>query len=155
VEVTVVIDHDLANTDTVAPRAEVEGVPIPTVTAERLACGAATSTVTRQGRSILDVTQATPTITVGQRRALQVRDPTRRFPGCSVIAPRCDIHHLEHRADGGRHRLDNLTHLCRPHHRFVHEHRWRTTGHPDAELHFHPPPDWDHHWLERTAITPR
>lgn len=71
------------------------------LTAERLTCSAATSTVTRQGRSILDVTRATATITVGQRRVLLVREPTFRFPECAVIAARCDTHHLRHRSDGG------------------------------------------------------
>ena len=138
-----------------AARAEVNGVPIPSVIAERLACGASVSTVLRRGRSILDVTAATPTITVGQRRALLVRDPVCRFPGCAVVAHRCDIHHLRHRAHGGEHRLDNLMHLCRHHHRFVHEHRWRTTGTPDGELRFHPPPDREaDHWLRRTGAAP-
>jgi hypothetical protein len=154
VSVTMVVDHDIDRGDLPAQRSEVDGIPIPTVTAERLACDASVATVTRQGRSILEVTEATPTITVGQRRALLVRDPTCRLPGCAVIAPRCDIHHVRHRADGGQHRLDNLVHLCRHHHRFLHEHRWRTTGMPEAELHFHPPPEWQHEWLERAGIEP-
>ncbi|MEM9714457.1 MAG: HNH endonuclease signature motif containing protein, partial [Actinomycetota bacterium] len=103
--------------------------------------------------SILDVTAATPSVTVGQRRALLVRDPRCRFPGCSVIAQRCDTHHLHHQASGGQHRLDNLVHLCRHHHRFVHEHRWTITGTPDTDLHVHPPPEREpDHWLERTGI---
>ena len=151
VEVTVVIDHDLAPRTRFAPRAAVEGASIPAVTAERLTCGATTSTVTRQGRSILDVTAATPTVTVGQRRALLVRDPHCRFPGCTVTAHRCDTHHLHHRAHGGQHRLDNLIHLCRHHHRFVHEAGWTITGTPDTDLHFHPPPEREpDHWLDRT-----
>ncbi|MEM9609270.1 MAG: DUF222 domain-containing protein [Actinomycetota bacterium] len=172
VSVTVVIDHDLARTNPtcddgssapvaspspggrLAPRADVGGTPIPAATAERLLCGASICTVTRSARSILDVTAATPTITVGQRRALHVRDPVCAFPGCQVIAHRCDIHHLRHRSDGGQHRLDNLVHLCRHHHRFLHESGWTTTGTPNTELHFHPPPGWDHEWLERAGITP-
>ncbi|MEO1063418.1 MAG: DUF222 domain-containing protein [Actinomycetota bacterium] len=155
VSVTVVVDHDLDRTDQLAPRAEVHGLPIAAVTAERLTCGAAVSTVTRIGRSILDVTEATPSVTVGQRRALLVRDPTCRFPGCTVTAHRCDTHHLTHRAEGGAHRLDNLVHLCRHHHRFLHESRWTTTGSPDHDLHFHPPPDREpDHWLTRSGISP-
>ncbi|MEM9609964.1 MAG: DUF222 domain-containing protein, partial [Actinomycetota bacterium] len=150
VSVTVIIDHDLAEqSPPVAPRAELNGVPIPGVTLERLACGSSTTRVLRDGRSILDVTESTPTVTVGQRRALLVRDPVCAFPGCQVIAHRCDIHHLHHEAHGGQHRLDNLVHLCRHHHRFLHESGWTTTGTPNTELHFHPPPGWDHEWLER------
>ncbi|MEO1060760.1 MAG: DUF222 domain-containing protein [Actinomycetota bacterium] len=155
INATVVIDHHLDAPEHVTPRADIEGLPIPAVTAERLTCDASTSTVTRRGRSILDVTEATPTVTVGQRRALLVRDPTCRFPGCTVTAHRCDIHHLTHRADGGAHRLDNLLHLCRHHHRFVHEGRWTTTGSPDHDLHFHPPPEREpDHWLPRSGISP-
>ncbi|MEM9037443.1 MAG: DUF222 domain-containing protein [Actinomycetota bacterium] len=154
-KITVVVDHDLAaNAPALSPRADVGGAPVPAVMAERLACGARTTTVTRVGRSILDVTEATPTITVGQRRALLVRDPVCVFPGCNVIADRCDIHHLHHQDDGGEHHLHNLIHLCRHHHRFVHEAGWMTSGTPDTDLRFHPPPDWDHEWLERAGLTP-
>ena len=126
--------------------------PFPAVTAG-LSCGSSISTVTREGRSILDITQATPTVTVGHKRAVLVRDPHCRFPGRTVIAQRCDTHHLRHRVDGGQHRLDNLVHLCRHHHRFLHEARWTTRGTPDGELYFHPPPDREpDHWLTRTGI---
>ncbi|MEM9036222.1 MAG: DUF222 domain-containing protein [Actinomycetota bacterium] len=155
VSVTVVIDHDLAtDAPAIAARAESNGVPIPGVTLERLACGSSVTRVLRDGRSILDVTEATPTVTTGQRRALLVRDPVCVFPGCTVTAHRCDIHHLHHQTHGGQHRLDNLVHLCRHHHRFLHESGWTTSGTPDTELHFHPPPGWDHEWLERAGITP-
>jgi hypothetical protein len=33
----------------------------------------------------------------------------------------CDAHHVEHWADGGATKLDNLVQLCRRHHRAVHE----------------------------------
>jgi hypothetical protein len=33
----------------------------------------------------------------------------------------CDAHHIEHWAEGGRTKLDNLLLLCRFHHRLVHE----------------------------------
>ncbi|MDD9933815.1 MAG: SDR family NAD(P)-dependent oxidoreductase, partial [Myxococcales bacterium] len=52
--------------------------------------------------------------------------------GTRVTAHRCDTHHLHHRSAGGQHRLDNLVHLCRHHHRFVHEARWTTTGSPNG-----------------------
>ena len=43
--------------------------------------------------------------------------------GCT--ARRCDAHHLTHWAHGGATRLDNLVHLCRWHHRAVHEGGYR------------------------------
>lgn len=53
------------------------------------------------------------------RRALQARDRSCRFPGCT--ARRCDAHHVEHWVDGGATSLENLVLLCRRHHRTVHE----------------------------------
>ena len=53
------------------------------------------------------------------RRALEARDRRCRFPGCQ--ARRCDVHHVEHWADGGATKLSNLVRLCRRHHRAVHE----------------------------------
>lgn len=53
------------------------------------------------------------------RRALMARDPRCQFPGCT--ARRCDAHHLTHWAHDAPTSLDNLVHLCRWHHRAVHE----------------------------------
>jgi hypothetical protein len=69
--------------------------------------------------SVLDVGQKTRTIPPAIRGALEARDRHCQFPGCT--ARRCDGHHIRHWADGGPTRLDNLTLLCRRHHRAVHE----------------------------------
>ena len=69
--------------------------------------------------AVLDVGRKTRTVPPSIRRALQVRDRTCRFPGCT--ARRCDAHHVEHWVDGGPTSLDNLVLLCRRHHRAVHE----------------------------------
>jgi hypothetical protein len=61
----------------------------------------------------------TRTVPAAIRRALGARDRACRFPGCT--SRRCDAHHIEHWADGGATRLDNLVLLCRRHHRSVHE----------------------------------
>jgi len=53
------------------------------------------------------------------RRALAHRDGGCRFPGCNLTF--CDAHHVEHWADGGETKLDNLVQLRRRHHRAVHE----------------------------------
>jgi hypothetical protein len=68
---------------------------------------------------VLDVGRKTRTVPPSIRRALQARDQTCRFPGCT--ARRCDAHHVEHWSDGGSTSLDNLVLLCRRHHRSVHE----------------------------------
>ena len=55
-------------------------------------------------------------------------------PGCSNTRF-VDGHHIEHWADGGETKLDNLVLLCRRHHRFVHEYGFRIVGR-GAELRF-------------------
>jgi hypothetical protein len=89
-------------------------------TSRRISCDAAV--VTMQHDAGLDNSAAgrrTRTIPAAIRRALGARDRTCRFPGCT--SRRCDAHHIEHWADGGATRLDNLVLLCRRHHRSVHE----------------------------------
>jgi Domain of unknown function (DUF222)/HNH endonuclease len=89
-------------------------------TSRRLSCDAAVVTMTHDvDGSVLDAGRRTRTIPPAIRRALTARDRTCRFPGCT--SRRCDAHHIEHWADGGATRLDNLVLLCRRHHRAVHE----------------------------------
>ena len=89
-------------------------------TSRRIACDASLVAMryTRDG-SVLDVGRKTRAIPTAIRRALLKRDRHCQFPGCT--ARRCDGHHIRHWADGGPTRLDNLTLLCRRHHRAVHE----------------------------------
>ncbi len=99
----------------------------------------------------LDIAAATDTIPVHLRRAVRRRDRHCRFPGCDLPAAGCDVHHIRHRSDGGRHALTNLVLLCRFHHLIaIHRWGWTFTLHPDATttavspdgtktLHSHPP----------------
>src|ERR1700736_3760123 len=48
------------------------------------------------------------------------RDPGCCFPGCTYQRY-LDDHHVKHWAEGGATKLKNLVHLCRTHHRLVHE----------------------------------
>ena len=105
---------------------EAGGIHVSAETARRLACYAATVSMHHgPGGEILDVGRRTRTISPALRRALAARDRQCRFPGCGNA--RCDVHHLEHWADGGRTALDNLVLLCRRHHRAVHEEGFRVT----------------------------
>jgi transposase len=86
------------------------------------------------------------------RRAVRTRDKHCRFPGCDLPAAGCDVHHIVHRKDGGRHALTNLALFCRFHHLVaIHRWGWDVTLHPDGTttaispdgtktLHSHPPP---------------
>ena len=68
------------------------------------------------------------------RRALQSRDRGQcQFPGCE--SRHCDAHHVEHWADGGETRLQNLVLACRFHHRALHEGGFRVVP-GDAEGQF-------------------
>ena len=59
---------------------------------------------------VLDVGRKTRAVSPALRRALEYRDGGCRFPGCGLTF--CDAHHVEHWADGGETKLDNLVLLC-------------------------------------------
>lgn len=89
-------------------------------TSQRMSCDAAVVTMTHDHEgAVLDVGRRTRTVSQAIRRALDARDRSCRFPGCT--SRRCDAHHVEHWANGGATCLDNLVLLCRRHHRAVHE----------------------------------
>jgi len=101
-----------------------DGVRVSAETSRRIACEAS-KVVMRHGPGggVLDVGRKTRTIPPAIRRALRYRDRGCRFPGCGVRV--CDAHHVEHWADGGKTKLDNLLLLCRRHHTAVHEDGYR------------------------------
>ena len=68
----------------------------------------------------IDVGRKTRTIPAALRRALEARDQTCRFPGCSHRRF-LDAHHVEHWIDGGETNLVNTHLCCRSHHRLLHE----------------------------------
>ena len=105
-------------------------------TSRRLACDASVVVM----RPVLEAGRRTRTTSPHIRRALAARDTTCRFPGCT--ARRCDAHHVQHWADGGATRLDNLLRLCRRHHRAVHEGGFRVTRTAGGEWAFHQPHGW-------------
>jgi hypothetical protein len=69
---------------------------------------------------VLDVGRKTRVWTPAQRRAIVARDRHCQAPGCRARPKHCDIHHLDHWADGGETSVDKGMLLCRPHH--VEEH---------------------------------
>jgi uncharacterized protein DUF222/HNH endonuclease len=83
--------------------------------ARRLACDASVSRIITKGPSEPpDVGRTTPVIPSALRRALVVRDRGCTFPGCERPPSWCDVHHIEHWADGGETSLSNTGLLCRP-----------------------------------------
>ncbi len=98
-----------------------DGPSLPAETVRRLCCesGLVTWLEDASGRT-LDVGRKTRAIPPALRRALDKRDQGCQFPGCANHRF-VDAHHLEHWAAGGETKLENLTLLCRYHHRLLHE----------------------------------
>ena len=104
------------------------GLHLGRETARRVGCDAGVVVLSHgTDGEVLDVGRRTRTVPSALRRALHSRDRGQcQFPGCE--SRRCDAHHVEHWADGGATRLQNLLSLCRFHHRAVHEAGFRVSG---------------------------
>ena len=85
------------------------------------------------------------------RRAVQLRDRGCAWPRCGRPAAWCDVHHLQHKADGGKTAVSECVLLCQFHHDVcIHRRGWRLVLHPDGTttaygpdgqvLHSHSPP---------------
>jgi hypothetical protein len=87
------------------------------------------------------------------RRAVTERDQHCRFPnGCDQPASGCEVHHLTHKADGGKTSVQDCVLLCWFHHQIViHQWGWTLVLNPDGTttawnkdktktLHSHGPP---------------
>ena len=97
------------------------GPVVAAETVRRIACDAALVRILETGHGEpLDVGRKTRVIPPALQRALRRRDRGCRFPGCANTRF-VDGHHIQHWADGGATRLDNLVLLCRHHHRLLHE----------------------------------
>ncbi|MFN0026363.1 MAG: DUF222 domain-containing protein [Acidimicrobiales bacterium] len=125
--------------------ATVDGRAVPVETVQRLCCDGSVVWLVENGDGEpVGVTRKTRTVPAALRRALQTRDRMCRFPGCANRGW-LDAHHLIHWADGGPTTLDNLTLLCRHHHRAVHEGNWLIEHHPEGGLRFISPRGWSLH----------
>ncbi|MFZ0080897.1 MAG: HNH endonuclease signature motif containing protein, partial [Trebonia sp.] len=85
------------------------------------------------------------------RRAVLLRDRGCAWPRCGRPAAWCDVHHLQHKADGGKTAVSDCVLLCQFHHDIcIHRRGWRLILHPDGTttaygpegqvLHSHSPP---------------
>ena len=102
-------------------RAELGDTDLTPEAARRLLCDASVSRIVTMGDSrILDVGRSTRTVPAAIRRAVVVRDQQCRAKGCDRPPRWCDVHHLDHWADGGETKVDRLVLLCRFHHRLIH-----------------------------------
>ncbi len=91
-----------------------DGDIIDVDTLRMVACDCSITRVVFDSASeILDLGRKTRVWSAAQRRAVIARDRHCQGPGCRARARHCDIHHLEHWADGGPTNLDNGLLLCR------------------------------------------
>jgi hypothetical protein len=127
------LQRDLAPGETAD--ATVDGTPITPNTARMLACDAGIIPAVLGGDSeILDLGRATRTWTRAQRKAAKIRAHGHcEAPRCQASIDRCDLHHEDHWAHGGRTDLANGIYLCTYHHWLVHHTHWvitrnKTTG---------------------------
>jgi hypothetical protein len=89
-------------------------------TARRLSCDASLVTVLEDDTGqVLNVGRKSRIVPERIRRALRERDGVCQYPGCQE-SEYVDAHHIQHWAEGGETRLDNLVTLCRFHHRQLH-----------------------------------
>ncbi len=90
-------------------------------TAQMLACTAVLSWMLHDhDGAVLDLGRRRRRPNAAVRRAARERDHCRcRFPGCE--SRRVDLHHIQHRINGGRTSLENLISLCKYHHMLVHD----------------------------------
>ena len=94
---------------------------LPIRTVKRLLCdGPAVGIVEDRNGEPLSIGRKSRTVPTAIRRALDGRDRTCRFPGCSHTKW-LDAHHIRHWTDGGETSLENLVLLCTHHHRLLHE----------------------------------
>jgi Domain of unknown function (DUF222) len=115
-----------------------DGAPLAAETARRLACDAAIVPLLERAGKPVGVGRKTRSIPPALRRALAARDGGCRFPGCTAHRF-VDAHHIDHWADGGPTELGNLVHLCRPHHRLLHEGGYTLTSTGRGALTFRRP----------------
>lgn len=110
-------------------------LPISSASVQRIACDCSVARVLLSQESlVVDVGRTKRMIAGPTRRALEIRDRHCQWPGCERPASKCDGHHVVHWIHGGPTDLDNLTLLCRRHHRMVHEGDWQLIKGDDGQI---------------------
>ena len=116
-----------------------DGAPLSTAVARRLGCDAEVVAITEKDGLPIDVGRRRRLFTGRQRRALQSRDRTCRFPSCGVSAGRTTPHHILEWWRGGPTDLANGLSICNPHHAALHEGEYVIVPLGKGELRFETP----------------
>jgi uncharacterized protein DUF222/HNH endonuclease len=122
-QLTVITELRTLKSEPGAPAAELrDQLTIPSEVVRRLACDCSVQFghVCADGHSVqLSELQRLPS--PKQRRELDLRDGGCTISGCQEPPERCEAHHLQHWADGGKTNMANLALVCWGHHSRVHE----------------------------------
>lgn len=98
------------------------GQVLPPGVVRRMACDAGViPAVLGKSGEVLDLGRSVRLFTLGQKRALWMRDQGCTFPGCTMPPQWCDAHHVEWWSRGGDTDLSNAALLCQRHHTRVHD----------------------------------
>ncbi|MCJ0905573.1 HNH endonuclease signature motif containing protein [Rhodococcus sp. ARC_M6] len=123
--------------------------PLSITRTHMLACDCMLSTVLLdENGAPLDVSPLKRLVSAAQRTALIARDKGCAFPGCDCVPAWTDAHHITPWSQNGPTVMDNLTLLCRSHHRLVHNKsgfagQWEIKMGSDHKPWFIPPPAID------------
>ncbi len=120
------------------PRVSIGGrtAPVPDAVARALAAGGTWRRLVTDPLSgaVIDVGRTRYRPPAALADLVRARDGACTHPGCTVPARRCDLDHITPWSGGGTTGLDNLTALCRTHHRLKHAPGWTLTRTPGGDL---------------------
>jgi len=140
-QLTVIAQQDTLRGEPGSPAAELrDQLTIPSEPVRRIACDCSV----QFGHVCADGINAhlgelQRVVSPKQRRQLELRDGGCVLPGCDEPADRCEAHHLQHWADGGKTNLQNLALVCWGHHARVHEGGWTLQRDESGQIRAQPP----------------
>jgi hypothetical protein len=112
------------------PASWIDGIAVPDWLREHLSCdGIVSPTFTADARPV-SVGRTQRTVPERTRRLVLHRDKKCRVPGCTQTRW-LQVHHIDHRADGGPDDTTNLVALCPADHRLHHRGRLGIAGDAD------------------------
>ncbi|WP_315211092.1 HNH endonuclease signature motif containing protein [Actinomyces massiliensis] len=111
-------------------------MPVPAAVARALAAGGTWRRLITDPivGTVVDVGRTRYRPPAGLADLVRARDRGCTHPGCEVPARGCDLDHITPWASGGTTSLENLTCLCRAHHRLKHTPGWALTRTGDGAL---------------------